>query len=140
MNQRLIFLPMAALAGLTFIVLLTIPLARIAASLKGRVAPNDFRLGESERVPDDVKLTNRNYMNLLELPMLFYVLGLSVFVTQRVDGFTLSAAWLYFALRVAHSAVHLTYNNVIHRLACFATSNIVLVIMWVRFALTIASE
>lgn len=40
---------------------------------------------------------------------------------------------LYVALRFAHTAVHLTYNNVLHRLIVFATSNLVLIAIWVRF-------
>jgi hypothetical protein len=34
-------------------------------------------------------------------------------------------------LRVIHSLVHLTYNNVIHRLSVFAASNVVLAGMWI---------
>jgi hypothetical protein len=43
-------------------------------------------------------------------------------------------AWLYFALRVAHSVVHLTYNNVFHRLGVYAASGVVLALLWLRFA------
>ncbi len=34
------------------------------------------------------------------------------------------------SLRIVHSLVHLSYNNVIHRLAVFAASNLVVVGMW----------
>jgi hypothetical protein len=36
------------------------------------------------------------------------------------------------ALRACHTLVHLTYNNVLHRLAAFAVSNVVLAITWMR--------
>jgi hypothetical protein len=36
-------------------------------------------------------------------------------------------------LRAAHSVVHLTYNNVLHRLAVFAAGNVVLLVIWIRF-------
>ena len=45
----------------------------------------------------------------------------------------LGVAWLYVALRLVHSAIHLTYNKVRHRLIPFATSNVVLVVYWVVF-------
>jgi hypothetical protein len=72
-------------------------------------------------------------MNLLELPMLFYVAGLMYYVAGRVDQTVLAVAWTYVALRGAHSAIHLTYNNVFHRLALFALSNVVLGVFWVLF-------
>jgi hypothetical protein len=94
----------------------------------------DFRFGESARVPGAVSLPNRNFMNLLELPMLFYVVCVGLYVTLSVDAAAVILAWLYFALRVAHSLVHLTYNNVFHRLGVYAASGVVLALLWVRFA------
>jgi hypothetical protein len=129
-----IFQPVLALVALTFMVLLRIPFVRIRAARARRVTVSDFELGESPRVPGDVSLPNRNYMNLLELPMLFYVLALALYVTQRVDAVELTLAWLYVALRVAHSCVHLTVNHVLARLAVFASSNVVLSAMWIYFA------
>jgi hypothetical protein len=36
-------------------------------------------------------------------------------------------------LRIVHTAIHLSYNNVAHRLIPFAASNVVLIAMWVIF-------
>ena len=132
-----IFRPVLALVALTFLVLLRIPYVRIRAAYARRVRTEDFALGESVAVPPDVALPNRNYMNLLELPMLFYALAIALFATQLVDCTLLALAWLYVGLRAAHSAVHLTYNHVIHRLVVFALSNVVLSAMWLLFALKI---
>src|SRR5665213_3398362 len=114
MNQNLIFAPMGALALLTFAVLLIIPLRRFRAASRGLVKADDFRFGESSSVPPDVSIPNRNYMNLLELPTLFFPACLMFYVTQRVGMAALATAWIYVALRAIHSAVHLTYNNVYH--------------------------
>jgi hypothetical protein len=133
MPQELIFAPMGAMALLTFIVLGFIPARRFRAAFAGRVKPDDFKFGESAAVPGDVAIPNRNYMNLLELPMLFYVAGLMYFVAGRVDQTVLAVAWAYVALRAIHSAIHLSYNNVIHRLIAFALSNVVLAVFWVLF-------
>ena len=46
----------------------------------------------------------------------------------------LTLAWLYVACRIAHSFVHLTYNNVLHRLATFGASTVVLLALWVVLA------
>lgn len=134
-----ILFPMFALAGWTFLILLLIAITRIHAGLCGRIVPDDFRLGESAAVPERVRLPNRNYMNLLELPMLFYVVCLLLYVTGQHSATTLGLAWAYVGLRVLHSLIHLTYNHVLHRLAAFALSNAAVIAMWVLAGLGVAS-
>ena len=138
MDQVAIFLPMCALAAWTFAVLLWVPIARFRAAARGQVNAGDFRFGESARVPGAVSLPNRNFMNLLELPMLFYAVCVALYVTLSVDPVAVALAWLYFVLRVAHSLVHLTYNNVFHRLGFYAASAVVLALMWLRFAMALS--
>ena len=133
MPQELIFAPMGAMALLTFIVLAFVPATRFRAVSSRQVTADDFKFGESPRVPSNVAVTNRNFMNLLELPMLFYVAGLMYYVAGRVDQTALALAWTYVALRAAHSLIHLSYNNVIHRLGAYAASNGVLIAFWVLF-------
>ncbi len=135
MTQDLIFAPMGAMALLTFSVLLVIPIRRFRAAASGRVTAADFRFGESATVPPDVAIPNRNYMNLLELPTLFFPVCLMFYVAQRLDAAALATAWAYVGLRAIHSAVHLTYNNVHHRLTVFAVSNAALGVLWVLFFL-----
>jgi len=84
-------------------------------------------------VPGFVSLANRNYMNLLEMPVLFYVICLMLFVSGEVDQTFLYLAWGYVGLRVLHSLVHVTYNNVLQRLTLFAASNVVVTLMWGLF-------
>jgi hypothetical protein len=133
MDQHLIFLPMGALAFLTFFVLVQVPIRRFAAARKGLVKAADFLFGESATVPGAVSIPNRNYMNLLELPVLFYVAALMYEVSGKVDLLVLTLAWCYVGCRAAHSIIHLTYNRVYHRLAAFTASNFVLLLFWILF-------
>ncbi len=71
-------------------------------------------------------------MNLLQVPVLFYVVCFTMFLAQGVTESFVDLAWGYVALRVLHSLVHLTYNKVKHRLLLFAASNVVVVVMWVQ--------
>jgi hypothetical protein len=135
MAPSTIFAPMGALAFLTFGVLTLIPVRRFRAGAAGHIVADDFKFGESTSVPGHVSIPNRNYMNLLELPMLFYVGSLMFFVTGKVDAVTLVLAWSYVGLRAVHSAIHLTYNDVRQRLIPFALSNLVLVAYWLVFFL-----
>ena len=129
--------PMGALVALTFAVQLLIPIRRFRAAFARRVTAADFRYGESANVPGEVSIPNRNYMNLFEAPVLFYVACLTLYVTGHVDTVVVALAWAFVALRAAHSAVHLTYNNVMHRLTFFALGNVVLVALWIRFFVTL---
>ncbi len=137
MTQETIFLPVLALAALTFAVLGLIPMRRFRAAFAGQVTPADFATGESANVPAHVSLANRNYMNLLELPVLFYAVCVAFYVTHTVDALAVNLAWGYVALRALHSLIHLSYNNVIHRLSFFALSNFVLMALWVVFGLRV---
>ncbi|MBU6298379.1 MAG: MAPEG family protein [Alphaproteobacteria bacterium] len=133
MPQTDIFLPMGALAFWTFFVLMLIPVRRFRAAFAGKVDPGDFKYGESARVPGEVSIPNRNYMNLLETPVLFYVICLMFYVTGRNDAPVTVLAWAFVILRVIHSLIHLTYNNVRHRLVFFALSNFAVIALWVVF-------
>jgi hypothetical protein len=130
MRQELILAPMGAQALLTFLVLAVVPLRRFRAAFARQVTAADFSYGESPSVPGEVALANRNYMNLLELPVLFYVICLLYYVTGRVETDALMLAWGFVAARVLHSLVHLFYNNVYHRLGLFAAGVLLLIALW----------
>lgn len=119
-----------ALVGWTVAVLLLIPYQRFKAAFAGQVTATDFSCGESSNVPTAVTIPNRVFMNLLEVPVLFYVLCIISYVTQNVTAGMIMLAWTYFGFRVVHSLIYLTYNHVMHRFLAFATSNVILVIMW----------
>jgi hypothetical protein len=131
MRNPAILYPLFALAAWTLLVLVLIPLVRVRSVRQREIAPDDFKHGESARVPANVTIPNRNYMNLLELPMLFYVVGILLYVTGGASHLVVAIAWAFVALRVVHSFIHLTYNHVLHRLAAFSLSNVALVLLWV---------
>jgi hypothetical protein len=126
MSQASILYPMLALVGWTMTVLLVVGGRRLASGLH----PREFKLGESAAVPPQVIVANRNFMNLLEVPVLFYVVCLMFYVSGQAGPGAVALAWTFVGLRVAHSAVHLSYNNVMHRFGLFALSNLALVGLW----------
>ncbi|HMW17775.1 MAG TPA: MAPEG family protein [Accumulibacter sp.] len=87
-------------------------------------------MGESPNVPEAVSLPNRNYMNLLELPLLFYVICVIAYTAQTSSVLLLPLAWSYVSLRLVHSIIHIAYNDVFHRFLAFALSNGVLIALW----------
>ena len=140
MLSHAILYPVVALAFWTFVVLTLIPIVRTRAGLRQEIRVSDFKYGEAETVPKYVSVPNRNYMNLLELPVLFYVGCLLLYVTAGASPNAVALAWAFVALRVLHSAIHLTYNHVVHRLTAFAASNVALVSLWVLAALHLVAS
>ncbi len=132
MRAEAIFAPVAALALWTVGVLATTGFRRLRALHRRRLSPRAFQLGESADVPPDVALANRNLMNLLEMPLLFYVVAIAFYVTHHVARGVVGLAWAYVALRVVHSCEHLTANHVPRRAVVFAISNVLLMFLWVR--------
>jgi hypothetical protein len=131
MRNPAVLYPMFALAAWTLLVLLLIPLARARSARRREIVIDDFKYGESPAVPGAVSIPNRNYMNLLELPMLFYVVCIVLYLTAGASTTAIALAWAYVLLRVVHSVIHLSYNRVVHRLAAFTASNVALVVLWV---------
>lgn len=70
--------------------------------------------------------------------MFFYVPCLALHVTASVTVPQLVLAWVFVALRVAHSLIHCTYNRVMHRFMVFGLGMLCLLAMWVLFAMQLA--
>jgi hypothetical protein len=130
-----LLLPMTTLALWTLNVLTYTEIVRLIAINAGRVSLEDFRYGDSANVPADIAVGNRNYMNLLESPVLFFVVCLTAMQLGRVDNWTVRLAWAFVACRIAHSAIHLLNKAFIPRIVAFIASLIVLALMWGKLAL-----
>lgn len=137
MKSTAIFLPALTLMLWTLLVLVQVPIRRFAAFFRKRVGAHDFQYGESSNVPVDVALPNRIFMNLVEVPVLFYALVFIAFSTNQVNSVSVGLAWVYVALRLAHSLIYFTYNHVIHRFAVFATSNLVVLALIVYLGMAL---
>lgn len=131
--QTAVLYPVAALVLLT--VLMTLRSARLNfRALRSRAArPEQFRVFETGELPLEVMLTARNVSNLFEQPVLFYVLALFLCLFERVNHFYLAGAWLFVALRCAHSYVHVATDNLLLRYRLFAASCFLVWGLWAVF-------
>lgn len=121
--------PMFAMVLLTFLVASRLLFLRVKALKAGTLTLSQFRLNSGD-IPDNITQTARNYSNLFEIPVLFYVAGVAA-IAMRVDGSAIMvAAWLFVLARVLHSWVHLTTNNVINRFRIYVFGNFCVVAMW----------
>ena len=126
-----ILLPVFALILLTFLVYPTVLISRIAAVRRGELTMDYFKNFDGGTPPESVIKTTRNVAHLFEAPVLFYVACLMVVAIGFESALMVYLAWAYVALRYVHSAIHLTYNTVSHRLAVFLATQAVLVVIWV---------
>lgn len=136
MDATLLIYPMAALALITFLVLLSLPALRVVAVRNNKVSARFYRLMRGATEPELPAALSNNYKNLLELPVLFYVICILLIVLNRVEIEQVVLAWCYVGLRLLHTLVHISYNQVLHRLAIFSASSVVLAVMWLRLLIT----
>ena len=136
MSIQAILLPLFVQVALTFFLLFWSGRARVAAVRRGDVHPRDIALRQPNWPKQETQIANA-YHNQLELPVLFYVLTVLAIITRHADLLFVALAWLFVVLRLVHAYIHLTSNHVGRRFAVFAASALVLLVMWVIFAVRI---
>lgn len=132
MNPTTIFQPVVVMIALTFAVALWMLRLRFKAVGAGELTPGYFKTYRGGKVPEHLTLVTHHFDNLLEIPPLFYVACVVLYVLDGVSGYTLALAWTYVAFRLVHCAIHTSYNNVFHRMFAFLASTAVLGMMWVE--------
>lgn len=133
MNQTALFWPLIAQVLLVFIVYALLSARRRAAVLSGGARWAQFRENRDE--PAESLFVANNLLNQFQLPVLFYVVVLCLYVTQGGSLVTVALAWLFVILRYLHAAVHVTSNRLSLRSPLFAAGYVVLALLWVWFAL-----
>lgn len=125
MRQDAIFSPFFALVFLTFLVWVYMYIRRIHFIISRKLKPQDLAVPNTlaQISPSSVSNPSDNLKNLFEIPVVFYVLVLYLFITKQVDAVYVNAAWVFVVFRFLHSAVHCTFNLVMLRfyLYLFAT-------------------
>lgn len=132
-------LPMLAMMMLTLVVWIYMFIQRVRFAQSHRIDIEKFKTPADVQalIPGDDSSASNNFKNLFELPVIFYAVCLYLMVTQQVDGFYLNCAWVFLALRIAHSLIHCSYNRVAHRFAVYVLSAIALWLMVVRAFLAV---
>ena len=137
MHQTAIFGPFFATMLLTFVVWVYMYARRIPFIQRSGFKPGELSPARlAELSPPEVSNPSDNLKNLFEIPVLFYALALYLYATQQVDAVYVTAAWIFVAFRVLHSAVHCTVNIVLLRFWLYAASTIAVWFMIFRAALT----
>ncbi len=132
-QKFLIFYPSLFMILLTFAVMMYMFHVRVNFMKAGKASLGKFRTRAStSAATTDIASSSDNFMNLFEVPVLFYFLTILIYLTNLADHLYLGLMSLYVACRYIHSFVQCTYNNVNHRFYAYAASTLTLLIVFLR--------
>ena len=135
----LIWLPCAAMVGLTALVWVKLYRDRIGEMRAKRIDPQALATARDAAALLERRGAADNFRNLFEIPVLFYLLCIALALNGGSTPAFVAAAWAYVALRALHSLIHVTYNRVMHRFLAYVASTLLLFGMWIAFVARIAA-
>ena len=136
MSVQAVLLPVFVLVALTFFIQFRMGYLRIGSIRRGETRMGDVALGQPGW-PQDATQAARAYENQFQLPLLFYVLVALALPLRQMDLLLVILSWVFVALRLVHAYIHIGTNYMPNRFYAFLAGAIVLLIMWIIFALKI---
>jgi hypothetical protein len=128
MSGETIFWPVLLQVVLTFAIYGVVSIRRVGSIKAGTTKPSDFRVPIVE--PEASATAIRSLNNQFELPILFYVCCLTLFVLGAVSAIAVGLAWAFVISRYAHAFVHVTSNRLKHRRPLFIAGFLIAAAMW----------
>jgi hypothetical protein len=133
-RPELLLTPMITLFALTALVWLIMVIVRNLAVIRGYASIQYFADFKSDAPADDrLERPARTFNNLMQVPTLFYVICILMLITKQVDNAQLTLAWSFVVLRCFHAIIYMVVNWVPYRFATWASSCIILGVIWFRF-------
>ena len=136
MSIQVVLLPLFVQVALTFGMMFWMAFSRIGALKRKETRMADVALGQLNWPPRVQQISN-SYHSQLQLPVLFYVLTALAIVTRHADIVFVVMAWLFVLTRLLHAYIHTGSNVVRHRFNAFALGAVILLAMWIIFAVRI---
>jgi hypothetical protein len=136
MSVQMVLLPVFAQVGLTFALLLAMFWTRRQALVSKQTRIRDIALGQPNWPQRATQISNC-YANQFELPLLFFALIAVALPLRRVDLVLVALSWVFVVTRFAHAGVFVGSNDLGQRSMAWFAGALVLLAMWVYFALRI---
>lgn len=131
-----IFWPMIAHVLLVMVLYLLLSTRRRAAVMQGRARVSQFR--ENQVEPEDSLFVRNSIDNQFELPVLFHIACIALYVTGNATLLPVLLAWTFVASRYAHAFVHVTSNRIRYRRPLFMVGFALNFTLWLWLAVNIA--
>jgi hypothetical protein len=132
----MVLLPVFVLVGLTFALLLWTAGVRRQALVGGQTKIRDIALGQPNW-PARATQVGNCFANQFELPLLFYVLIALALPLRHADLFIVLMSWLFVVTRFIHAGIFVSSNDLGQRSTAWFAGAVVLLAMWIYFALKI---
>lgn len=136
MSIQMVLLPVLVLIGLAFALLLGMASARTRALTSREISLKDIALGQPNWPVRATQIGNC-YRNQFEVPVLFYVLIALAAPLRHADLVIVLLSWVFVVTRFAHAGIFVTTNDVRRRSLAWFSGVVVLLVMWIYFALKI---
>ena len=136
MSVQMVLLPVFVLVGLAFALGFWMGAVRNKALASGQTRTKDVALNE-QNWPEHATKFGNCFRNQFEVPMLFYVLIALALPLRHADLFIVLMSWVFVLTRYVHAGVFTTSNNLKHRFLAYLSGVLVLLAMWIYFALKI---
>jgi len=134
MSVQMVLLPVFVLVGLAFFLLLWMATARTKALKAKETSLKDIALRQPNW-PEKVAQISNCYSNQFEIPVLFYILIALALPLHKADLFIVLMSWVFVVTRFLHAGIFVTSNDVRTRSLAWFAGVLVLLAMWIYFAL-----
>ena len=134
MTVGMVLLPVFVQVGLTFALLLAMASARTGAIRSGQTKLRDIALRQPNWPERPTQIANC-FSNQFEVPVLFYVLIALALPLRHADLVIVLLSWVFVLTRFIHAGIFVTSNDVRPRSLAWFAGVVVLLIMWVWFAI-----
>jgi len=134
MDQHGLMAPVVALVLWTLVIWIWMYATRIPAMQKAKIDPQVVARERTLNLPPEIMWVADNYNHLMEQPTIFYATVFAAQIAGQANAINIGLAWTYVALRVVHSLIQCTVNNIPLRFSVFTLSTIALAIMALRTA------
>jgi hypothetical protein len=136
MSAQMVLLPVFVLVGLAFALLLWMAGARRQALVDGETKVRDVALGQPNWPTRATQIGN-SFSNQFELPVLFYILIALALPLRHADLVIVLLSWVFVVTRFVHAGIFVTSNDLKQRSLAWFAGVLVLLAMWIYFALRI---
>lgn len=134
MSVQAVLLPVFVLVGLAFTLLMGMAVARTRSLRSGETRFEDIALREPNWSARPTQIANC-FSNQFEIPVLFYILIALALPLRHADLVIVVLSWVFVITRFVHAGIFVTSNNVPQRGLAWFVGVVVLLVMWVYFAL-----
>ena len=109
----------------------------IVKAIKNRDAEYKYFRAYEGSAPEYLLTARHHYKNFFEIPILFYLLCLVLYIIDDVSAIDLWIAWLFVIFKGIHSYIRITSNYVPYRAYSFNVCAFLLLGGWIILAIKI---